>query len=360
MLDPMLDPSERHAQDLYRLLVAAVRPGAEFIVDGGVNRCRATRGERSCEVVCFETQEDSEHNAKYDIVFRRDDNSNLTAGRSSSESEIVAAVVCWMEGQAVGDLHQRFAFIGKEKRFFVSIEEGLLRYRPELVDETTREIQNLYAYSEGCELWFRTPTRSCCIRQARYLDAIKGPKCVFYWNDSSPLFTFSIRDLNHSAQVLKRWLCDNTMPSQLRVEFPWLTIGTLADCYEVGRPLEGEFLASWDFRERFYQEMPFSFSAEVLAFIADIRRAGYDRTLRAGTSHSSLVLSRSRHHPRGDQPRIVFGFREGRMDVYFDTQYISRSEDCLHPDETLAFPEIKFMPAVAELLRWLEAQEISQ
>jgi len=103
-------------------------------------------------------------------------------------------------------------------------------------------------------------------------------------------------------------------------------------------------------------------AAEVLEFIADIRRAGYDRTLRAGTACFDLVFSRSRHYGlRHEQPRVIFRFHGAGMGVNFDSTYIANygRKDRTGPDYALNFPEIKFTPAVEELLRQLEAQEIN-
>jgi len=54
----------------------------------------------------------------------------------------------------------------------------------------------------------------------------------------------------------------------------------------------------------------------VFQFIAQLRQAGYDRKLRAGQSLEVFIVSRSRDHGlRPDQPRIVFCFHDGVMDV---------------------------------------------
>ena len=55
----------------------------------------------------------------------------------------------------------------------------------------------------------------------------------------------------------------------------------------------------------------------MLPFIADLRRAGYDRQLRAGQSIWSLIVSRSRRpRLRPEQPLVSFQFRESSMEVY--------------------------------------------
>jgi hypothetical protein len=80
--------------------------------------------------------------------------------------------------------------------------------------------------------------------------------------------------------------------------------------------LEAEFIESWNRIERFYRGQDLRLRDLVLPFLAELRRAGYDRKLRAGQQVEMLVLSRSRRHGmRADQPRVVFRFCDGTMDV---------------------------------------------
>lgn len=83
-----------------------------------------------------------------------------------------------------------------------------------------------------------------------------------------------------------------------------------ASCYEEGRGVEGEFVESWDRIEKFYAEMNFPPAEEIRSLIKAMREKGYDRTLRAGQSMYTLMLSRSRRHGlRQGQPHIAFQFR---------------------------------------------------
>jgi hypothetical protein len=136
------------------------------------------------------------------------------------------------------------------------------------------------------------------------------------------------------------------MPSALRAQFPWLEIGPLADAYEAGRGVEGEFVESWDHVEPFYREIPYVATERVLGLIAAIRAAGYDRKLRAGTSLYDLIVSRSRRHGlREGQPCVAFAFEGEGMQVYVGAQ-------------RLTLPRIEFDPRVEAILRDLAAQPI--
>ena len=105
------------------------------------------------------------------------------------------------------------------------------------------------------------------------------------------------------------------MPSQLKLDFPWLDVGKVAMAYEEGRGIEGEFIQSWAEMEIFFANTDVADIA--LPFIREIRQHGYDKTLRAGQSMWTLVLSRSRRHGlRGNQPLVAFSFsKDGTMNV---------------------------------------------
>jgi hypothetical protein len=76
--------------------------------------------------------------------------------------------------------------------------------------------------------------------------------------------------------------------------------------------LEAQLVASWDMIIRFYErdflgDPAWQWLTPLRDLILQLREAGYDRSLRAGQSMTSFVVSRSRTHGlRDDQPSIVF------------------------------------------------------
>jgi hypothetical protein len=138
----------------------------------------------------------------------------------------------------------------------------------------------------------------------------------------------------------------------MRSKFPWLIIGELADYYEAGRPIEGEFIKSWDRMEEFYEETRWPFADEVKVFIEAMRSRGYYKTLRAGTSLWSLILSRSRRHGmHGEQPYVLFEFRGDGMDVF----------NCIedrHKGPKIVYSKIEFTPEIDALLDQLQSAPI--
>jgi hypothetical protein len=214
---------------------------------------------------------------------------------------------------------------------------------PELTGATLAELQ--HDLCDIYRLWFQGVDRSCRIS---FYGKNELPDAAFHW-DKCELFRFQARDRSRLAAVLKRWLCDRAMPSALRMEFPGLEIGELADHYERGNPIEGEFIKSWDSIERFYEDMHFPFVPKVRSLIAQMRRKGYDRSLRAGQSLWSLIVSRSRRHGlREDQPMIAFRFRNDGMELYIN----------LDKKAKVTCPDIDFRPEIDALLKKLEAMGV--
>ena len=193
----------------------------------------------------------------------------------------------------------------------MSIRETALTGFPKLGTASQNELT--VTPSGVSHLWFRNDGRSAHIH---FATRHESPQANFGWDDSE-LFRFNAADPAALGAVLAAWLADNAPPSKLRKDFPWLQIGPLADYYEKGNPVEGEFIESWNQMEEVYGGSRFPPRTLVLPFIADLRRAGYDRQLRAGQSIWSLIVSRSRRpRLRPEQPLVSFQFRESSMEVY--------------------------------------------
>ena len=159
-------------------------------------------------------------------------------------------------------------------------------------------------------LHFRLHDRECVVESG---DGIVY--AAFVW-ENNPLFANQFQETTSLSKLLKRWVADRAMPSEIRREFPDIEIDGLADYYERGVPLEGEFVRSWDAMEMFFREDGGDFFENARDFIRTLREAGYDRVLRAGQSMSIMGLSRS--HEQGlsdDQPRLWFAFNRDDMDV---------------------------------------------
>jgi hypothetical protein len=337
-------PEEDHAKDLYRDIARrfadSVPATAVSLKGAGVNwDCVAERGSSSCSIHCFDAP-----GPEYYTYFRQDSN-NVATGRTSSKPDTLDAVDTWLRGNVLSNLYERFPFVDREKRVLSSIREDLLERVPELTQSAPSVLR--CRIGDRFELSFEGGDRSC---QLSFCGNNEFPVADFQW-DKCPLFCFNADDRGRLADVLKRWLFDKAMPSAIRAEFPRIQIGELADYYERGRPIEGEFIMSWNGIERLYNEMganvDWPFLPKVRQFIAALRDKGYDRSLRAGQSMMSLIVSRSRRHGlRMNQPRIAFCFGNKGMTAH------------ITPDGRKLHGEIEVTEAICSLLDRLAAADI--
>ncbi|MEM7114447.1 MAG: hypothetical protein AAF614_18575 [Chloroflexota bacterium] len=345
-------PNEDYAQDLYEHLRALAKGSINVSIEGaGVHwHCTAAQGDSRCVIHCFDN---FGKGAEYYTSFQRSSEEKATA-RITSRNDTLAAVLAWLQGETVAQMYQQFLFVDKRKRELHQIQKDLFRYNPRLHSEAQSWLK--HKRGDSYVLHFRTDDRSC---KLSFYSKSEAPDFVFSWDDTA-LFEFRTKDYAQAAMVLTQWLCDKAQPSKMRREYPSLEIGELADYYEQGRPIEGDFLMSWDSIERFYNQYNLSkrnerlkVPADVFAFIKNLRAKGFDRTLRAGQSVDLFILSRSRRHGlRLEQPRLVFGFGEKSL-------YVQNLLDGWKKETNkMQFPEIKLVPEIEKLLDELESKSI--
>ncbi|MDB2686809.1 hypothetical protein N9Y42_06315 [Mariniblastus sp.] len=241
---------------------------------------------------------------------------------------IVDAIANWLGGDELSDLYAKYPFVDERKRELMKIHDHVKSLAPELA-----YFSNFHQCGGDIyHLIYKNVDRSAKIY---FYGKKEHPHAEFSWDRCSLFSCREIADNVLLGNLLKRWVVEQSQPSNIRKEFPTIEIGELADYYERGNPIEGEFLHSWISIEKFYEQSAFSFSKQILEFIAAMRQHGYDRTIRAGQSLSSLGLSRSRRHGlRRHQPSISFIFREGSMNVEptFDSEGLQGISIQLTPD----------------------------
>jgi hypothetical protein len=294
----MEHPEERYARLLYDNLIGRINPtnpDARISVSGaGVNwRCLVQFEARTSVTHCFE------HRGEEYLTIFKENGQEIATARTQSSNATVEVVQGWIKSEALSSLYDRFEFVDQQKRELSQIRDIVERSAPDM--RSGSELQ--YRGSGQYCLWFRGATRSALIH---FYGKEESPRVICHW-DACELFAFRADDVSLTSAVLRRWLCDGAAPSAMRKEFSWLSIGELADYYERGNPIEGEFISSWDRIERFYDNEHFPPRSRVLQFVRQLRSAGYDRKFRAGQSMWTLMLSRSRRHGlRDDQFRVTF------------------------------------------------------
>jgi len=278
--------------------------GTVVTIDGGgMNwHCVAQFGDQYCSIGCGVVRK-SRKRVDYTCYFRTGAPIHAM-GRTQVMEEAVEAAVCWMLGENVNSLHRKLDFVDARMRSLIKMRETMLAEFPEIADANpTLQESGCYEFS----LHIEAAGRSCTLDYDGHNDE---PDCVFEW-DGTEMFKLRSSDFNTQAALVKRWVCDQAMPSEINREHPFVELRRAAACFEAGHPLEGEFVASWDSAEEQYGHFhPRALNKKAVArFIGELRNAGFDRTLRAGMSMSTLILSRSRFHGlRENQPWVSFYF----------------------------------------------------
>ncbi|HEY9621271.1 MAG TPA: hypothetical protein V6C78_12925 [Crinalium sp.] len=335
---------ERQVKDLSELLRATFLPvlhREDVSIEAFINRwhCSARIADRMVLILCSSV-------GTYSVIFKTNDKT-VAKGCPYLERNLISAISSWLEGHSLDELYALYEFVDRDKRYLEQFRKEAIRLFPELGSLTTITLQQLY--DDSYELKFAAGDRSCRLQfHCEWL----FPACEFDWDDTC-LFAVQATHTTPLSLLLKRWLCDDAMPSSLKQEFDWLEVGKLAKYYEDGRGIEGEFILSWDQTEQFYRSAGHSLSlpyrSEILEMITDMRGKGYDRTLRAGHSVFDLVVSRSRRYClRREQPAIFFYFsQDGGINIYVCEG--QRKLVCSH---------IELTPLIDDLLKELELRDI--
>ena len=300
----------------------------------------AISGPRSCITACSRYVIQSQGNYKPGFQTSFEENgARLAFGTTASMADTASAVAQWLQGVHLDKLYDQFGFIDKSKRYLTGLREAVRSEIPCLEDSVQVELK------EDRGVWFglRFQAANRSVNVEGYLKIAR-----FFW-DQCVMFQFEVRNPVEFASVLNRWLCENALPSSMRNHFPWLEIGRLADFYEAGNPIEGEFLQSWDETEAWVNGPYFAKGTPVPRLIAELRTAGYDRKLRVGMNHGrGPIFSRSRRPVlRDDQADILVDCLPGEefMDMWVTLPEQSRGTDTSEGNKASAAKKITGVPA---------------
>ena len=250
-----------------------------------------------------------------------------------------------MESESYYPNEELAKLAARERRELAGILSELAVALPEL---SARASSRIHRLDLGYELRIVAGDRGCTVvTGGEEID----PECCFTW-DSGEMFGVRTSDLDLLARLLRRWLFDVVPPSAVKAEFATVEMSPYARYYEEGRPVEGEFLCSWDWMERFYRDdlKALSGSAPMLQLLSQLRQAGYDRSLRAGQSMHILILSRSRRHGlRSRQPSVA-------IQMFLD---FMRVDPSFGLGEAFNSKEIALVPELERVLQRLLAEPIT-
>lgn len=254
--------------------------------------CNIELKDRKCIIHCFEHRHYENVKPEYLISFE-ESGTNLAWGRTHDIGETIQSSEDWINNQKVNDLYQKFEFVDWYKRRIQTIESQLLNHEPKL-EQTERMLTSSWG-SGLCNYYISYKDRSCELsgygKEVPISFKLKWDNCN--------LFEVRQDDLPLLAEVIRKWLVDEIKPSKLDNEYDWIDVGELAEYYERGEGVIGEFIESWNSIERFYNQLsderqPFKIGA--LKLIREMRKEGLDKEIRAGQSLFFFVLSRARRH----------------------------------------------------------------
>lgn len=276
-----------HAQDLYRDLkkkfVNRIPPIICSIKGAGVHWCCWVKsGFKICSIECF----DQFGTPEYFISFGKN-SKGVATGRTSSKLDTINAVDDWIRGDELSILYKKFSFIDRCKRDVIKIYQELVT-----ADSSLSQLVKIERCFSDYQLWFESNDRKVYIGH-NHQNTILDAAC---YGDNTLLFNLKTQDRKSLAKLLKRWICDRALPSQIQTEFPWVEMENLADFYEQENLIEGKRIQSWDSMEKFYDPSRFLFMNNQLAnlmteLVKSMRKEGYDQYFMASQAHDILFLS---------------------------------------------------------------------
>lgn len=308
---------------------------------GGPNwHCLVQHGDRTNRINCFALL-----GTEYLVSFE-ENGQPIATGRTPSAEEVISAVTQWMSNRSHQGLCTDFEFVDRQLRELTTIRSEALALVPELSHEADPELRHLCG--DLYELWFQAKGRTC---RVSYYGSNHTPDFRFDW-DECEMFRIHTRDAGIFSALLRKWLCDFASPSLIGSVAPQIALSPVARYYEEGRPIEGEFICSWDAVAHCYNNEMRNWapSQRMVALLSEMREAGHDRKLRAGQSMFTLTLSRSRRHGlRPEQPCISIDINEDGMSI----------SGRLNPDERWTSKHVALTPELEHVLHRLEAEAIS-
>ncbi|CAA0145833.1 conserved hypothetical protein [Tenacibaculum maritimum] len=217
------------------------------------------------------------------------------------------------------------------------------------IDSNKINIISDFSFEDHIEL--KDKDRGCRIYPYHFSSEI--PKYEFEWDDC-PLFKMSSNDIKRQVEIIKSWVLNKTLPSKIQTQFPEIKLNKLAEYYEKGEGIKGEFLESWDVLENsciqglsieYYEQ-----AKDELKLVQEMRKFKLDESLRIGSQLSVLILSRAKRQGIDeDEPqiRIVF-LGDNKMKIYPNLNNNRKSIES----------EVKYRGYLEEMIKELLKEEI--
>jgi hypothetical protein len=321
--------------------------GMKVSIEGrGVHwKCIVERGNTQCQIHCFnyDYKKPERKGPEYYTYFKQED-VVVATGRTQEKQQTINAVAHWINNEPFEFLYKHFEFVDREKRALLNIKADIISFYPEVLNAEKIEVIDDHFYSYHLQVEHKE--RSCSI----YVNGYTGESVYKFRWDGTFIFETLIPDTARMGLLVKQWVIDAEKPSVLKTIFTDIDFGKLAEDFEKGSPLEGEFLKSWDRVEEFFKEVNLPIQPDIMQLIKTMREKGFDKTLRAGTSLYDLLVSRSRRHGlKSEQPYVRFSF-----------YYIkSIMEVQAWKEKALSYDAVTYTNDIETILKTLEQQSVS-
>lgn len=338
---------------LLRLLGLMRQTGHKPIISiegAGVHwQCTVAKETRSCLIHCFDIDftNVTYKGPEYYTELKTNGQTKAT-GRTFSQQDTIAAASSWIQGQSLEEVYHQLAFVDIEERKLRALMAKFIANYSALHEIQQCEI--IKDFFSTPTLYFKNGDRECSVECVGYDHHMQYN---FNW-DETAIFEVTEPDVVKIGKLIKRWVVDAAKPSALTPEFPDIDFGNLAPYYEQGNGIDGEFILSWDAVEQFYRESTLEIKTDILALIKQIRIKGFDKTLRAGQSLYTLILSRSRRHGlQAGQPAVVLSFGT------YGLHHLASAMEARFENTKLNFEKITYNEQLEQLLIRLQRHQIN-
>ena len=303
--------------------------------------CICESGNAKASIYCCDPsyiRDNKGYNEEFIVSFFLED-SEISCGRSYSRKKVIESVENWLLNKLKSELYINFPFVDKGIRMIKELEENWLISYPNL-ENTNRVIDNQGSGIIRFEI--TNDDRACW-----FITTGENKELLIGFSIDQCMLFESIAKNEEIAEVLSRFLIKKENLSNLSKEFNWVISNDLVKAYENGNGIEGEFIDSWNSITAFYKEINGDYINDVLSFISDLRSKGFDKTLRAGQSLYTFILSKSRRHGLTENQKfLAFSFQRNKMIIRNDK------------NEEMNFNKIELNSEVENLLNTLNQQPI--
>jgi len=273
--------------------------------------------------------------------FRND--KEVACGRTSNRVNLIGSIDLWLNSKSKEQLYLKYDFVDHDLRTVENLEKTWIKKFPEL-GNISRVLE--HTGSGIVRYQISNKDRSCWTTGFGHQGELYFG---FVWDGCLIFETESIR--RETAEVLKRYLIDREAPSSLNKEFSWIPINNLTESYEKGKGIEGEFIESWELSLLFYKRFPETSLPDknkIIKLIHGLKDQGFNKTIRAGTSLTRLILSRSRRHGlMENQPFMNFAFVNNKI-------HLSTKNGKIY-----ILDKIQLTPGLIEQIKELEKEDIN-